>query len=191
MGRVEDAEGHLVVAGKDRVDLGAPLEKAVQTLFAAGDRPVALDDQTFRSLQPALVERLAPASEALLRLPPSQRASDDPDLPGAPGQKMFGGETPDRRVVDADRRQVGPTGHPADEHDRDGQPQASGPRPGAIVADVGDGPYDAVDLTSAKRVQHAIGITALGLEDQVQHYPVADLGRRALDGRHNARWAEE
>jgi hypothetical protein len=49
-------------------------------------------------------ERLAPASQTLLRLPPAQGTSDDPDIPGAAPKEMLGGETPDRGVVDADCR---------------------------------------------------------------------------------------
>jgi len=76
-------------------------------------------------------------------------------------------------------------GHPADEDDRDRQLRALGPRPGVIVADLRDGPDDAVHLTRAKSLQqHVVDVVGLGLQDQIQHYPVAHLGCLPLDRRH-------
>ena len=103
MGRVEYAQRHLVVARKYCADPGASLEQSVQTKFATGHRPVALDDEAVGGLEPVLLERHAPASKALLSLPPAQRTCDDPDLRCAAGEEVFGRETADGVVVDADR----------------------------------------------------------------------------------------
>jgi hypothetical protein len=54
-----------------------------------------------------------------------------------------------------------------------------------IVADLRDGPDDAVHLTRAKSLQqHVVDVVGLGLQDQIQHYPVAHLGCLPLDRRH-------
>src|SRR5450759_680905 len=99
MGSMEYTQRHLVITGKHGIEVRTLLKQAIKPLFAARGRPVTFDHQALQSLEPVRLQRLAPASEALLRLPPTQWAGNDPDLPDAAGHEMFCSQTPDRPVV--------------------------------------------------------------------------------------------
>ena len=190
VGRVEDPEGHLVVAGEHRVDARKSLEQSLQRELSAHRAPVALHDQPVVLADPVGVEHLAPAVEAFLRLPPVERTRDDGDAPGTAGDQVLGGHPADRAVVDADGWPRGLAGHPADEGHRDRRVRAALVRPAAIAADLGDRPDDAVHLAPDETVEDAVDVSRPRLVEQGQRDRVAKLRGPLLDPGQHARRSE-
>ena len=126
----------------------------METLLAAGRRPVTLEDRSGGVAEGARRRRLAPARLSFTRLPPAQWPGDQADTPGAAGQQMLGGQPADGPIVDADRGQRRLTGHAAHEHDGHGQVLRAMVRPVQVAADLRDGPDHAVHLACEEAAQY-------------------------------------
>ena len=133
----------------------APPQQLVEAVLAARGRPVALDDELVSGLRARRAQGVPPAGLALPGLPPVQRPGDDAHPPGAACEQVLVASRPMARLsmpIDGGgRRPVMPPTRTSGT----GKSGARSRRPGPVVADLGDGPDDAVHLAPGEAASRA------------------------------------